>query len=591
MSSRPETAVLKGLPVSPGCAAGAVYLFPKKRAGAGPEERTIAPELVGRELERLEKAREECVRDLDALSSSLGERLDLHDTRLFECHRMMLDDPLLIGEIRALVSEKGLNAEGAVHRAAEALRAKFEKMNEQYFRERVLDLDDVERRLLDRLSGTGSDVPVDMDGPAIVVADDLTPSETMRLPHAKVLGIATDRGSLTSHVALLARALGIPCVAGLGDMSTRVATGKRILIDGAAGTVTINPDESAERAFAESVARSAPAARPAVPPVVAGTLRDGGKVDLYVNMHEGMPPEAMKNSGARGIGLYRSEYLWIGRGTEPGEAEQYEAYRQAGLLAKELADGAPAVVRVLDIGGDKVAGGAGMHEVNPFLGNRSIRYLLSRPDVFRRQVRAILRASEGVNMKLMYPMISCMEEIDAANAIVEAEKKALVSAGAEYAADVEVGVMIEIPSAALIADAIARKVDFLSIGTNDLVQYTLAADRANEMVANLYQPLHPAVLKLVRMTIAAAKGRGIPVEVCGESASDPVTGVLWAAYGADALSMSPGYIPAMSKVLAALSREDLAGYASFADALPGTARASEILEALKERLAALVGIE
>ena len=548
----------------------------------------VPPEQAGRELERLEKAREECLRDLDALASSLGERLNLRDTRLFECHRMMLDDPLLIGEIKSLVAEGHLNAEGAVHRAVGALRSKFEKMSDQYFRERVQDLDDVERRLIDRLSGTGSDVPVDIPAPAIVVADDLTPSETMRLPHAKVLGIVTDRGSLTSHVALLARALGIPCVAGLGDISSRVRSGTRILMDGEEGAVTLNPGESAEKAFSAKIAQEKEVA--AVPQAAAGTLRDGGNVNLYVNMHPGMPFDAIGKSGARGIGLYRSEYLWIERGAEPSEEEQYRAYRDAALFAGEISPDAPVVIRVLDIGGDKVVGGIGAHEDNPFLGNRSIRYLLSRPDVFRRQVRAILRASEGVRMRLMYPMISCVEEIDAANAIVEKVKDELAASGAGYAADVRVGAMIEVPSAALIADAIARKVDFLSIGTNDLVQYTLAADRANETVAKLYQPTHPAVLKLVRMTIAAAKRRGIPVEVCGESAADPVTGVLWAAFGADALSMSPGYVPAMAKVLAALSRDDLAGYAAFADAVPDSSSAAETLEALKKRLAALMGV-
>ncbi|MBO4447894.1 MAG: phosphoenolpyruvate--protein phosphotransferase [Kiritimatiellae bacterium] len=589
MSSRGRDAeILKGLPVSPGCAAGGVYIFPRRPPDSGEGGHEIPPELVEHELKRLENAREECMRDLDALATSLGERLNLRDTRLFECHRMMLDDPLLIGEIRSLVSNGGLNAEGAVHRAAEALRSKFEKMSDQYFRERVLDLDDVERRLLDRLSGTGSDVPVEMPGPAIVVADDLTPSETMRLPHAKVLGIVTDRGSLTSHVALLARALGIPCIAGLGDISSRVSAGERILIDGAEGSVILNPDESAEKAFSSKAEQEREAA--AVPQASAGSLRNGGSVGLYVNLHPGMPFDGARKSGARGIGLYRSEYLWIERGEEPGEEEQYKAYHEAAQLARELSPDAPVVIRVLDIGGDKAVAGVGAHEENPFLGNRSIRYLLSRPDVFRRQVRAILRASEGGHVRLMYPMISCVEEVDAANALVDEVKGELVSSGADYAASVRVGAMIEVPAAALVADAIARKVDFLSIGTNDLVQYTLAADRANETVARLYQPTHPAVLKLVRMTIAAAKRRGIPVEVCGESAADPVTGVLWAAFGADALSMSPSYIPAMSKVLAALSREDLAGYASFAEALPDSSAAAETLEALKKRLAALVGV-
>lgn len=581
MSSSGKAHVIKGLAVSGGYAAGPVRIL-RTSGCRSVEDTVVSAENVENEMNRFSAAREETRRYFRSLVSSFDDSSRATHARLFECHLMMLDDPLFTGEAERLVREDFCSAESALHKAASSLRVQFAEMRNPYFRERVKDIDDVESRFLFFLGGGGNDSD-EITTPSIIVADDLTPSETVKLPKDMVLGFATDSGSLTSHVALLSRAMGVPSVMGLGDITGRVRNGDRVLLNGTDGNVTLNPGEAEERAFgflAERAAKDAVSGMPAAP---AGTLNDGSEVKLYANIHPGMPLEGVAGSGARGIGLYRSEYLWLGRVSEPDESEQYEAYRSAALFSKKLDPEACTVVRVLDIGGDKFLPGVSGHEDNPFLGNRSIRYLLSNPDIFRRQVRAVLRASEGVRMGIMYPMVSCVEEVEAANRIVAEEKAALAAAGAGYVESVKVGAMIEVPAAALAADALASKVDFFSIGTNDLVQYTMAADRANEAVAHLYQPSHPAVVKLVRMTVEAAKRHGIKVTVCGESASDPVLGALWAALGVDSLSMSAGYIPAMARMLSLVGRKELDAYAEFVEGL-GSVSAAETYDACRKYL-------
>ena len=294
-----------------------------------------------------------------------------------------------------------------------------------------------------------------------------------------------------------------------------------------------------------------------------------------------MPFDAFREKGARGIGLYRSEFLWLNRQMEPTEEEQYADYSAAVRFASTLGPDATITIRVLDIGGDKLVDGVSAKENNPFLGNRSIRYLLSHRDVFRRQLRAILRASPEGRVRIMYPMVSCIEELRAARDILERVKAELRSEGIPFAADIPVGAMIEVPSAALCAEELSSQVDFFSVGTNDLVQYTMAADRGNDAVAYLYQPMNRAVLRLMRMSVAAAKSRGIPISVCGESAADPIVGTYWAAIGVDTLSMSATYIGVMSKVLSCLTRADLDEYAAVPDALPPEATAKEIFLACR----------
>ena len=567
-----------GLAIARGFVSGPVFIY--RGDGEIPvPEYVVAEGEEQAELERLKSTIARIRSDLEKLIAALRERTGRSDIRVFECHLMILEDEVLMSEIEGYVKEGRLNAEAAVRKAMGNARALFGKMHDQYFRERVRDIDDVERRLLKKMTGIDRRPHLELKSPAIVVADDLTPSETVQLPREFVLGFATNKGSTTSHVALLARALAIPAVAGLGDITAQVAPGERILLDGTNGAITLNPDAKTVAHFEALVRRQKELDDASQLGAPAGTLKDGGDIRICANTHPGIPVAGLKELGARGVGLYRSEYLWLDREFEPSEEEQFKAYKSAAELSAKLGAGAAVTIRALDIGGDKTMRGISTKEANPFLGNRSIRYLLSQPATFRTQLRAILRASAFGKVRILYPMISCVEELQQAAVILAEVKRDLDAAGLAYDKDVAVGAMIEVPSAAIIADEMAELVDFFSIGTNDLVQYTLAADRGNDAVAYLYQPLHPAIIRLVRHTVAAAKAKGIPVAVCGESASDPVIGVYWASLGVDTLSMSATFIPSMARLLARLTRADLDAYAKVPDALPRGSTAQEIFNA------------
>ena len=583
MSNKAHISVLKGLAVSGGLAEGPAFIY--RGDGDLPIPEYRLPE-GGEDAERLrlERAIAAVRRDLENFIASLRERTSGEEVKVFECHLMMMEDEVFTGEMASIIEKDRINAESAVRRAVDSVRTRFSQMNDPYFRERVRDLDDVERRLQRQLSGRGRDPAIELNEPSIIVADDLTPSETVQLPQSRVLGFVTDGGSVTSHVALLARSLGIPAVAALGDITSRVSAGDTILLDGGAGTVVVDPGPAEladfrkrSKKLRESPARSRSAASP-------GVLADGSKIGIFVNAQSGMPADSIVNSRADGIGLYRSEYLWIGREVEPSEDEQFEAYRDAVLLAGKLGKNASVTIRTLDIGGDKTMLGGGLKEANPFLGNRSIRYLLSHRDMMLVQLMAILRASAYGKVRIMHPMISCVEELEAAAEVLEEAKRRLASRAVAFDPDVEVGAMIEVPSAALIAEDLAGHCDFFSIGTNDLVQYTMAADRGNDAVAHLYQPLNLAIVKLVSMAIAAAKKKGLHVTVCGESASSPVEGTLWAALGVDALSMSPNYVPVLSATLSRLTRKDLDEYAKIPFSLPVGSSAAEISSACRKWL-------
>ena len=574
-----------GLATARGFAAGPVFIYRGDGELSIPEY--VVPE--GREAEELERLRRAFAvtgRDLEGLISVLRERTGRADVRVFECHLMLLQDETLVRETERHISADHLNAEAAVRKTANGARAMFGRMNDPYFRERVRDLDDLERRVLKALMGFDRNPHLDLKTPSIVVANDLTPSETVQLPREYVLGFAMNGGSTTSHVALLARALAIPAVCGLGDITSRVTPGETVLLDGTNGAVTIHPDDDAKRQFDNLISRqrelTVAAASAEMP---AGTLKDGGRILIYANVHPGVPVAGVKEFGARGIGLYRSEYLWLNRELEPTEEEQFEAYRSATQFAMKLGEDSTITIRALDIGGDKLVRGISTKEANPFLGNRSIRYLLTHRDVMRTQLRAILRASAYGKVCIMYPMVSCVEELKEAATVLEEVKRQLEDENVPFDRTVLVGAMIEVPSAALNADELAKYVNFFSIGTNDLVQYTMAADRGNEAVAHLYQPLNPAVIRLVKMTIEAADRNRIYVGVCGESASDPIVGVYWAALGVKMLSMSATYIPAMARLFANLTRADLDEYAKIPESMPLGSTAQDIFNACHDWMA------
>ncbi len=578
---------IAGLPTARGFAVGPAFVY--RGDGEIPiKEYVIGEECVQSEMQRLQRAFVETKRDLEGLISVLKERTGRSDVRVFECHLMILEDAVLQEETKNYVLHDKLNAEAAVRRTANGARAQFERMNDPYFRERVRDLDDIERRLLKVLIGFDRNPKLDLKVPSIVVADDLTPSETVQLPKEFVLGIAVNGGSTTSHAALLARALAIPAVTGLGDITSRAVPGATILLDGTNGAVTINPDTETLHEFEMLVSRQKAREDETRSLAPAGTLKEGGEVFIYANVHPGVPVASVKEYGARGIGLYRSEYLWLANEREPSEDEQFEAYRDAVEFAEKFLPDSFTTIRALDIGGDKLVRGISAKESNPFMGNRSIRYLLSNKDVMRTQLRAILRASAYGKVRIMYPMVSCVEELYEAARTLESVKAELIDEGVRFDSSIPVGAMIEVPSAALNAENLAHHVDFFSIGTNDLVQYTMAADRTNDSVAHLYQPLNPAVTKLVKMTISAAKKRGLPVSVCGESAAVPVVGAYWAALGVDTLSMSASYIPVMTTLLSRMTRKDLDEYALIPDSMPHGATAHDIFDACHDWLLAKV---
>lgn len=579
-----EQQTFTGIATARGYAIGPVFIY--RDAGETPvPEYVVAPARVDEEMMRLSRARLEATRDLEGLIAVLKERTGREDVKVFECHLMLLQDDMLRQETDAYIRKERLNAEAAVRKTVNRARAQFARMNDPYFRERVRDLDDVERRLQKALAGFSSDSKIELKEPAIVVADDLTPSETIQLPRDLVLGFALNKGSATSHVALLARSLAIPSVCGLGDVTARVKPGETLLLDGTNGAVTLNPTAEARAQFEDLIARQRALVRETGKSRPAGSLRDDAGVSIQANVQRGADIDALRKFGARGVGLYRSEYLWLDREREPTEEEQFEAYSSVIAQVKNLDPGASTTIRMLDIGGDKLVKGISAKEANPFLGNRSTRYLLGHPGVHRAQLRAVLRASAYGPTKIMYPMISCIEEMRAALRAVESVKRELDAAHIPYDAHAPIGAMIEVPSAALIADELAGLCDFFSLGTNDLIQYTLAADRGNESVAYLYQPFHPAVTKLVGHALAAARRHGIPVSVCGESASDPVVGVFWVALGAQMLSMSATYIPPIARVLGQLTRADLSEYAKIPESLPEGSTGTEIAEACHEWLA------
>ena len=572
---------LSGIATSRGLVSGPVFLY------RGDGELPI-PEYVveaGREAEefrRFERAVVDTKRDLESLISVLRERTGREDVRIFESHLMFLEDPTFEEAVKKSVTVDHINVEAAVKSFVTKMRAQFSRMNDAYFRERVRDFDDVERRLLSALTGFAQDVHFELKVPSIIVADDLTPSETVRLPRENVLGFATNGGSATSHVALLARAMAIPAVTGLVNVTSQVKPGTTVILDGSNGTITINPDKATVELMESVLSHRSAAAKSEPSGVPAGTLREGGDILLFANIHPGVAVSGLKEIGARGVGLYRSEYLWLNREREPTEEEQFEAYREAVVEASKLSPQASITIRALDIGGDKTVKGISAKENNPFLGNRSIRYLLSNVEVFKTQLRAVLRASAYGRTYLMYPMVSCVEELNEAAVVLADVKRKLDEEGIPYDRKMPVGAMIEIPAAAINADAMAKRVDFFSIGTNDLIQYTMAADRSNEAVAHLYQPTNPAILYLMRRTIAAAHRHGIKVGVCGESASDPIVGVLWAALGIDMLSMSGTYIPVMAKLFRRLSRAELDEYAALVNGMDASSTAQDIFESCRE---------
>jgi len=553
--------VLRGIPVSAGVCRGKILVLDK--IGHNVARRDLADAEVPEEINRLEKALLGARQQILDVQRKLAGTLGAEHASIFDAHLLVLEDPALIDEaVRVIQSEK-VNAEHAFHTVSERYAAALSRVDDEYLRERVSDMRDVTGRVLNHLLGRNEELDLrHLKEPCIIIAHDLTPSKTAQMDRQNVLGFATDIGSKTSHTAIMARSLRIPAVVGLKNASEELEAGQYALLDGFNGVIIINPTDQTLFEYGQLIRKQVTLeeklrdvlTQPAV------TL-DNHRVLLTANIEQAEDAKTVKSSGADGVGLFRTEYLFINRDTLPTEDEQYEAYRQVALALKPQ----PVVIRTLDLGGDKFL--SHLHvptEMNPFLGWRAIRFCLQQRDVFGGQLRAILRASAEGNVKMMYPMISGLDELNQANALLEEFKSELRAQNVTFDENLEVGVMIEIPSAAMVADSLARRCKFFSIGTNDLIQYALAVDRMNEKIAHLYEPTHPAILRLIKNTVDAAHARKVWVSVCGEMAGDPVLAPLLIGLGVDELSAAPPLLAQIKYLIRRLKVSDTRQLAEFA---------------------------
>ncbi|MBD7967471.1 phosphoenolpyruvate--protein phosphotransferase [Paenibacillus gallinarum] len=502
---------------------------------------------VDAEIAKLEAALEKSRAELEAIKEKTLQELGEKKAEIFASHLLILDDPELIDPVKSKIADEKVNAEFALDETATTFIQMFENMKSAYLQERAADMRDVTKRVLGHLLGLTVVNPAEIDEEVIVLAEDLTPSDTAQLNRKYVLGFATNIGGRTSHSAIMARSLEIPAVVGTKDILTQAKSGDLIIVDGLDGVVLVNPDDSVVEEYkSKQTAYAAQVEEWRKLRDEPTVTVDGVHVELAANIGTPNDVAGVLDNGGEGVGLYRTEFLYMGRDKLPSEDVQYNAYK----TVLEKMEGKPVVVRTLDIGGDKELPYLDLpKEMNPFLGFRAIRLCLDRQDIFRTQLRALLRASVHGNLKIMFPMIATLGEFREAKAVLLEEKEKLVKEGIEVADKIELGIMVEIPSTAVLADQFAKEVDFFSIGTNDLIQYTMAADRMNERVSYLYQPYNPSILRLIKMVIDASHREGKWTGMCGEMAGDTTAIPLLLGLGLDEFSMSAtSILPARSQL-------------------------------------------
>ncbi len=560
---------IQGIGASPGVVIGKAYLVERFKVRL--PQKQIAPEQVEEETRRfLHAIRKSQDQLLEIKEKILDPKVRQH-AFILDVHLMILKDEMLLQDTLETIREKKVNAEWALDLTLEKLDSAFKAIEDEYLRERRSDLHYVAARIFRNLMGKKHDDITKIRGKVIVVAHDLSPADTLQMNLEHVSGFITDIGGKVSHTAILSRSLGIPAVVGLEVATSLISGGDVLIIDGESGEVVINPTEEVSQSFIERKRRTQWIEREVLKyaPLPAETS-DGFRIRLQGNIEMLEEIPSAKRHGADGIGLYRTEILYLNRKDLPSEEEHFQTYRR---LAEEISP-ASATIRTLDIGGDKfLSNYSKNNELNPALGLRAIRFSMKEVDIFKTQLRGILRASVFGKLKILFPMISGVEEIRQAKAILEEVKRELILSNIPFDPKIEVGAMIEIPSASMVADLLAREVDFFSIGTNDLIQYALAVDRVNEHVSYLYEPLHPAILRIIRGVVQSARQANIPVAICGEMAADPVYALILLGLGLDEFSMNPVSIPKVKKVFRKVRFEDIR---SFAEQLFQFATASEV---------------
>jgi len=542
----------KGTPVSPGIAIGPLVLLYADEHII--RKRRIRPEDVAGEITRFEAALLKTRQQIQVIRNELASSIGEEDASIFDAHLLLLEDTSLIESVKEQLTSRLVNVDFAYEQVVRSYTRKMRELDDDYFRERAGDFLDVSRRVLRNLQGKVDAELRNLDVASVVLAHDLSPSDTAGMDRKLVLGIATEAGSRTSHSAIMARSLNLPAVVGLREVIGKFEPGVEVLLDGYEGLLIVNPTEQTKQEYGrrEKIHEAVEVKLDALRETLPVTL-DQRRIIVSANVEIMDDLPLIKEHGAEGVGLLRTEYLFLNQNESPTEDQQVDMYRQMAQACKPH----HIIIRTLDIGGDKKRPHLGIEvEVNPFLGFRGIRYSLGRPEIFRTQLRAICRASAEGNVRVMFPMVCDLSELKAARKLLDEVREELRQQNVPQAEKIEVGVMIEVPSAALTADILAKHVDFFSVGSNDLIQYTLAIDRGNENVANMYQPAHPAVLRLLQTVVEAAHRNNIWVGVCGEMASDVILVPALIGLGVDELSAGPASIPRIKRAIQALNYEE-----------------------------------